>query len=122
MRKNAHFTSGRRPGAARRDLRCAILIAAVLLASCSESKTDKLVTLCLEDVQRTKAECECQAAVLRKSMSKGDVDMLVRVGSVKTPEERMAVMREAGQNEDQFMAWGQSFQQAVEKASAECHI
>lgn len=103
-------------------LRPTAVLVVFLLAACSDSRTDKLVSLCMEDVQRTKAECECQADVLRTSMSEEDLDMLLRMGSVTTPEERMAIMREAGRNEEQFMAWGQSFQKAVDKSSKQCHI
>ena len=98
------------------------VLAVVLLTACSDSRSDKLVTLCMEDVARTKAECECQAKVIRAEMSEEALDMILRLGSVKTPDERMTIMREAGRDEKQFTAWGQSFQEAVEKSDHECRI
>jgi hypothetical protein len=98
------------------------VILSVLAGACSDSRTDRLVGLCVEDDRRTQAECECQARVLRSTLSKDDLDMLLRMGSVKTAEERMAIMKEAGRNEEQFKAWGKAFQAAVNKASKECTL
>ena len=103
-------------------LRVSATLVTILVGACSDSRTDRLVALCVEDDRRTHAECECQAKVLRSSLSEDDLDMLLRMGSVKTAEERMAIMREAGRNEQQFMAWGKAFQAAVNKASKECQL
>ena len=103
-------------------LRLGATVVTILVGGCSDSRTDKLVSLCVEDDRRTHAECECQARVLRSTLSEDDLDMLLRMGSVKTAEERMAIMREAGRNEEQFMAWGKAFQAAVDKASKECQL
>ena len=103
-------------------LRVGVTLATVLVGACSDPKTDKLVALCIEDDRRTHAECECQAKVLRSTLSEDNLDMLLRMGSVKTAEERMAIMREAGRNEKQFKAWGKAFQAAVDKASKECQF
>ena len=92
------------------------------LAACSDPRTEKLVALCVEDDRLTHAECECQSKVLRSTMSEDDLDMLLRMGSVKSAEERMAIMQEAGRNQAQFMAWGKSFQTAVDKATQECQL
>jgi len=103
-------------------IRVGVTIVTILVGACSDSRTDKLVALCVEDDRRTQAECECQSKVLRSTLSEDDLDMLLRMGSVKTAEERMAIMREAGRNEQQFMAWGKAFQAAVDKASKECQF
>jgi hypothetical protein len=103
-------------------IRWAAALITVVVGACSDSRTDRLVALCVEDDRRTHAECECQARVMRSTLSDDDLDMLLRMGSVKTAEERMAIMREAGRNEQQFLAWGKAFQAAVDKANKECTL
>ncbi|HKJ73618.1 MAG TPA: hypothetical protein VKA19_05830 [Alphaproteobacteria bacterium] len=101
---------------------CLAIAATALLGACSDSRTAKLISLCKEDSRRSTAECRCQARVMQSSLSNDDLDMLLRMGSVKTAEERMSIMREAGRNEQQFMAWGKAFQKAVAKATKECRF
>ena len=103
-------------------LRIGATAVVLMVGACSDPRTDKLVSLCTEDDRMSHAECECQSKVLRSTMSEDDIDMLLRMGSVKSAEERMSIMREAGRNEEQFRAWGKSFQSAVEKATRECQL
>ena len=122
MNKREATRSGKRAAMMRGAIRWAAALVTVLVGACSDSRTDRLVALCVEDDRRTHAECECQASVMRSTLSEDDLDMLLRMGSVKTAEEHMAIMREAGRNEQQFLAWGKAFQAAVDKANKECSL